>query len=529
MAEVAFSDIEQAVTSDPELMDIVFDDFEKESTSANPFPALVPFGEYTLPTFPVHALPSVLGDLVAAEAEATQTPPDLPGILVLAVSAAALAKKIEIVVRRGWREPMNLFVAVVLPPANRKSTVAMNVIRPALEYEKAQALKMAPAIADAQNRKKVMESALTRLQAVAAKAKTEVEAEAGITEAGILAKKLAAFEVPASPRVIADDASQERLVGLMKEQNGRIAIISAEGGIFETMSGRYSNGVANLDVYLKGYSGDTIRVDRVNRASEFVEKPALTVALAVQPDVLHGLTERPGFRGKGLLGRFLYSLPESKVGFRNTNPDPVPDAIRAGYRQTIQALFALPLNFDEETGTVVPRLLRFEDAAARAFSDFETWLEPQLQPQAELGGLADWAGKLAGAVARIAGVLHMVERIHDSEPWTIPIGADSVLNAIDIAQYLIPHARAAFLEMGAEPEISNARHVLDWILKARQRVIKKQLIWQGTKGRFQRAKELDEALEVLVERGYVRETAPPVREGPGRKLTVYEVNPGAMI
>ena len=35
--------------------------------------------------------------------------------------------------------------------------------------------------------------------------------------------------------------------------------------------------VVNIDVMLKAYSGDTIKVDRVGRDSEYVLNPALTV------------------------------------------------------------------------------------------------------------------------------------------------------------------------------------------------------------------------------------------------------------
>jgi hypothetical protein len=42
-----------------------------------------------------------------------------------------------------------------------------------------------------------------------------------------------------------------------------------------------------------------------------VQRPCLTIGLTVQPEILQGLAGRPGFRGRGLLARFLYSLPAS--------------------------------------------------------------------------------------------------------------------------------------------------------------------------------------------------------------------------
>jgi hypothetical protein len=73
-----------------------------------------------------------------------------------------------------------------------------------------------------------------------------------------------------------------------------------EFGLFENAGGRYSDGVPNLDVYLKSHPGDDLRVDRVSRSPLHVRKPALTLGLVVQPDVIWDLARKPGFRGSGL-------------------------------------------------------------------------------------------------------------------------------------------------------------------------------------------------------------------------------------
>ena len=53
----------------------------------------------------------------------------------------------------------------------------------------------------------------------------------------------------------------------------------------------------NIDVLLKGHSGDSIRVDRIGRNSESIMNPSLSVLLAVQPNVLSGM---PSIRTKQL-------------------------------------------------------------------------------------------------------------------------------------------------------------------------------------------------------------------------------------
>src|SRR5262249_48807937 len=125
---------------------------------------------------------------------------------------------------------------------------------------------------------------------------------------------------------------------LLCEQGGRLAIISAEGGIFDVIAGRYSANIPHLDVWLKGHAGDPLRVDRKGRDPEYIPRPALTLGLMIQPDVLATIGRNTAFRGRGLLARFLYALPGSKVGHRRAGATPVPDEIASNYATLIASL-----------------------------------------------------------------------------------------------------------------------------------------------------------------------------------------------
>ena len=143
--------------------------------------------------------------------------------------------------------------------------------------------------------------------------------------------------MPVLPRLVADDVTPEAAASLLAEQGGRLAVLSAEGGIFTTMSGRYSGGVPSLEVFLKGHAGDLLRVDRKGRPAEHVPAPALTLGLALQPEVLRDIARLPGFRGRGLLARILYSLPENTVGRRRIGAAAVPAAVSHAYHRELRA------------------------------------------------------------------------------------------------------------------------------------------------------------------------------------------------
>jgi len=149
-------------------------------------------------------------------------------------------------------------------------------------------------------------------------------------------------------------------------------------------------------VFLKGHAGDPLRTDRVNRTREAIDHPALSCALAVQPDVIAGLAERASLRGRGFLARWLYALPDSKVGQRKTAPLPVPGAVAQDYRQGRLWLWGLSPSAvqGQEAGRDVP----FTAGADEALRELERRLEPQLAEGEPLSYLAGWGGKLAGRV-----------------------------------------------------------------------------------------------------------------------------------
>jgi replicative DNA helicase len=337
--------------------------------------------------------------------------------------------------------------------------------------------------------------------------------------------------VPPLPRLLADDTTAEALASLMADQGGRIALLSAEGGPFDAMAGRYQGGGVYLDPYLKGHAGDELRIDRKGRGAEYVERPALTVGLAVQPDVLRKLPDHPGFRGRGLLARFLYALPVNTVGSRTIAPPAVPEEIAERYRVDLYALARSLLDEREAAklvGSEDPIVLTLTAPAAVRLTEFEAEIEPRLHPHhGDLAHIADWASKLVGAVARIAGLLHLAARLRDG--WALPVNDATITDAVTIGRYLTDHALAVFdLMGGADPTLDDARYLLAWIERTGAKAFtRRELFTALPRGRFAKVDALDPPLALLVEHSYLRLLPPPERSaGPGRPASPgFEVNP----
>jgi hypothetical protein len=512
------------------------DDFEfgqKRQKRSREWKAPKPLYAFKLPGFPTQALPDWLRNFVEGLAEATQTPSDMAAMMSLAAIAASTSKKAIIQLDKGWKEPLNIYATVVLPPASRKSAVIADVAKPLENYEEKVIKEKAEEVAELKSRRRILELRLSQAERAAASANDDSRDELTLLAAD-LAQELEQMPPATTFRLLVEDTTPEKLVTIMAENKGKLAVLSAEGDLFDIIGGRHSERgkTPNLGPFLKGHTGEILRIDRVGRPSEFVERPALTLGLAVQPDVLTQLRGGASLRGRGMLARILYSLPQNNIGYRKTRPVPLSNDIEINYETLVTRLLTLEPDIEEFLEIEIPHLLQLSEEASVRFEKFRIEVEEMLRPGAGLGQIADWGGKLCGAVGRIAGLLHCAEvvvNLPDDKPslkgHTV-VSRATMESAISIGRYLAEHARAAFTQMGANLHLADAEYVLDWIKRSQTERFSKREAHHELQGRFAKSNHLDPALAVLTEYGYIRAAQPPEREGAGRKPSPeFEVNP----
>ena len=268
----------------------------------------MPFALYEVDPIPPTCLPGWLGDMARATAENTETPAVLAALVSIAVASACVASKAMVSPESGYVEPVNVFTCSAMESGNRKTSVFTRLLSPLQEWERERITSIEPERKRLESERRTSECRIDQLRKKAARA----------NDPAALMREIHELEanlplVLPSPRLYVDDCTPERLASLMAEQDGRIAVFSDEGGVFDLLAGRYSKGVPNLDLWLKGHSVSPVRVDRVDRARQpiILDRPHLTVGLSPQPDVLENLRDKPGFRGRGLLARFMYGYLDS--------------------------------------------------------------------------------------------------------------------------------------------------------------------------------------------------------------------------
>jgi replicative DNA helicase len=439
---------------------------ETEGEATGEWPKPVPLNRpIEVAPFPVDALPSDLRAMVEAVAQSRQVPVDLPAMLGLGVIAACGSNRIRVQMNESYSEPLNLYVVAALFPGERKSSTFADMTAPLIEAEKRRREEAAPRIRAEKEKWEINEEQRKKLRRDIARQADPEERSRLSSEAEVLAKGMA--EPPSEPRLLVSDATPEKVASLMASNNGRLAQMDAEGGcFFNIIGGRYSD-LPNFDVYLRGHSGDAFCVDRMGR-SESIKNPGLTLVLTIQPGILIGFSKTPEFRNRGLLARFLYAVPSSRVGSRKFVNAGIPRSVADRYTKTIDRLLAVPDPPLSSVSSVsnsekADYTLLLSAEAERVWIDNYERAERMMADRGSLSHIRDWAGKLPGTVLRIAGCLHLVDQ--PRTPWKTRISRKTMAAAWRIGEYLTCHALAAFALMFEPPAITKARRILRWMLE----------------------------------------------------------------
>lgn len=463
--------------------------------------------EVKLPSFPLNSLPPVVRNYVQAVSESTATPIDMCAVASLAVIAGTVHGKFKIRGKPDYYEPLNIYALIIANPGERKSAIINAMTKHVHEFEREVNKSRQSEI----DRQKIEIS--TKEKQIKKLEDTNKADEAYFLKAEC--RELEEEQVKPL-RLIADDVTSEALTSLLADNDGRLSVISAEGGFFDTLAGKYSNTVS-IDTVLKAHCGDSIRVDRRGRPPEYIPNPTLTILLAVQSNVIEGMFDNGAFRGRGLTARFLYCKPNSMVGYRGFDTIPVPAAYEESYKNLIFGL--LEIKNDQ------PQIIKLSEEATAAYRLFYEDIENRQQVGNDLSAMTDFASKLHGAVLRIAGILHCMG--YESLLNDDPVSMETMANAMDIGGYFLNHSMNAYDLMGADDQMKQVRFVLRKLEQNPQEQYKKnEILIMCRNPVIKVTADLEPLLDILIEYGYLFEIKPLDTGRLGRKsATIYKLNP----
>lgn len=485
---------------------------EKVEATTEDWPEPIPFNSYdTLPDFPIGALPDWGQQIVKTVSEVNQVDTGLTATIFLSVLSACLGKKIEIDLI-SHREPVNIYTAEILPVGERKSKTLNVMTEPLYQYQAQKQQEMAEIIGQALNSHRIREAKLAKLQKQAAYANNLIEAKKIESEAAELVKEITENPVSFPPVLIVDDITQEKTAILMAENGERLSILSTEGGIFGILAGRYNDKGINIDLFLKSHSGDPYSCYRVGRDAQTMQNPCLTICLTIQPDVIREVGNNNHFRGRGLLARFLYTHCKTQAGQRQRQVKAIPESLLNEYQRQIHSLLNIPSTTN---------ILKLSSEGQAIWDSFYNDVESEMRTGGSLEYLKDWGSKLPGAVARIAGLLHLAE--YGTEAVNKNISVNIVSGSCTIGGYFKEHASAVFGLMEADSRLETAKKILDYIKRHKPASFKGRDVLRHTN--LKTSDDVLEGLKILCERGFIKEDT-LVYSGQGRpEAKGYKINP----
>lgn len=236
------------------------------------------------------------------------------------------------------------------------------------------------------------------------------------------------------------------------------------------------------------------------------------VLCSLEPDRLAQTLRRGNDR---LIARFLYAWPQQPVYHPLADRKPARDADALSMLRRLQ----------HPPGTATyPLILPFDDSGVEALDGF---LRSMHSHRSEIEGLeAAWAGKGGGTVARLAGVLELLDWSATQLPNPTAIGADQVMRATTLwLEYFWPHAKA-FLDRTAPTDVERrARRVVRWLKATGAEKVSREDIRRHALGRTVNAAGADAVLGRLTDAGIVHCLPLVIGSEGGRPVWRWEVNP----
>jgi hypothetical protein len=237
-------------------------------------------------------------------------------------------------------------------------------------------------------------------------------------------------QIESAPRWKVADVTQEALAVVMQGQPGEaVASLSSEArGIFSIVKGKYSKEGGDEGFYCSGYSGDSLTADRVGRPRVTLRRPCLSILWMIQPDAARKAFDDDSMTESGLLPRFLIFDPKAEPQERNTQPAPIPPAIKTAWA----ALIADLVDSYRRKGND-PRTATTSREALAVLADYENENIRRRRPSGDLRDLAPYVARWTENAWRIAVVLHAAR--HGSKGHAAELDGGTARDAVKVMRW----------------------------------------------------------------------------------------------
>lgn len=452
--------------------------------------------------FPVSSLPKTLADYLNAVCDFVQVDSAMVALPMLSVLSLCLqGKAIVAYPANAHTESINLYTLTIAPPGERKSGVFKALMRPVEEYQQRYNEIHRSAVEEYKSKRQFLE----RQKQAAMSGKN-----ASLERVQELTKELCELEPVHEMRFTCSDTTPEALSAEMLKQGGCMAVMDDEGSVFDVISGMYSGGQGNINLFLKAYDGSPHTIFRRTSDNITLNSPYLTIGVMTQPQQFMQTMSNPQFSGRGLMQRFLFSFPEGRAGLQAYTSRNIPQNVQQSYDELITKLLRMPKNDP-------PVKLIHNKESYNIFHDYHDLLQSKMCNGGIFENMKEYASKHFGKVLKIAGLLHLCEYTADE-----PINGQTALNAMSIGLWAENQALSAFDGGAGEDETTkNAKYIISRLKSSGSEIMTKRELKHLCRAIHDDA-ALDEAAELLEDMNYMRSER---IETAGRPSVRYHISP----
>lgn len=466
--------------------------------------------------YPISSLGEILGTAASAIANGVQVNEAMAGQSVLAAGALA-AQPFANVIIDGRTYPLNLFCLTISESGDRKSGTDNIATQPHALRQRALFDEYKELVDYYLNEREAFNTA--KQEVLKAKRKEgRKEIAKALMELG------APPQPPISPTLLCQEPTLE---GLQKSFAGgqcSQGLFSDEGGTF--FGGHAMNkenaqkSIAGLSTFWDGKDIHRLRASEGESLS--IKNPRLSIHLMVQPVVAESVLSDSLLAGQGFLARFLVAAPESISGTRfyqevDLSKDPSVKRYHSALAELLEA--SKPTSPD---GTLTPRALDVESDAKLLWIEAYNEIERSLAPNGDFAQIKATAAKAAEQIARIAGVLAVIE-----QPNVKTINRHTMSRAIILGDWYLSESLRLSKQSAIGSEYSTAQKVMQWITSKNLSLITVNTVNKGTR-KVQSAKHAREILSLLEENNWlIPMPADTVVEGKPQKES-WRVNRNAL-
>ena len=447
-----------------------------------------------LPAFPWDCLPPVLREHAQQVASTYQVPSEYPAMAALTVAGFAMGNRTFVSLKQGVSVRPNLYTFVVMASGERKSSA----YRPLTEPLDAYGIEHAESWQELQREKRIHKAKVARLEKELSKPLSRDSELETRNELSQLVEPLGTCK-----DYLAENATEEALQVKLVDCGERAAVFSADSrDVLQVLTGIYNDRQNRETTYLKGFDGDSLRVQRMSRTLH-LEHPSISLLLCVQEDKLSELGANGGLWAGGFIPRLLFIVPDSLVGGRFWTEHELDAATQEAYNAAVTA--RLDKFSEQEEDCIFP----LDGDAKAIWIEFYNALESDMA--GELSDHAPLAARWQTLPVRLACIIAEYNN-RDS------IALDDMNAAIELSGYLIAHQRraAGIMGKGLSSELERAVHHI------RGKNLTKFKPNDVRRAANATAADVDKWLDELETLGYIRATG----EVEGHKrAAIYESNP----